>query len=169
MLCVRRAELVAYLENLKQSFRTDASNRDSRFTRNRIRNDLLPLLARDYNRSIVNALLRLGSLVGEAQSVIENVVQSAAEQCVQRAATEFCIDAVKLAAHPPHVVREVMLFAWGQQGWSLQAMGFEEWTALAEMVSAASNVPADVSVQRIFPGAITAEASSGRLRLRRDK
>ena len=45
LLAIGRAELAAYLRDCQQPFRTDASNRDVRFMRNRIRNELLPLLA----------------------------------------------------------------------------------------------------------------------------
>ena len=49
LLEVRRAELVDYLASLGQSYREDSSNLDRRFTRNRIRHDLLPQLAKDFN------------------------------------------------------------------------------------------------------------------------
>ncbi len=68
LLGIRRAELTAYLHDLGQSFRTDASNRDTRFMRNRIRGELLPLLAARYNASIVPALLRLGEVAGHSQA-----------------------------------------------------------------------------------------------------
>jgi tRNA(Ile)-lysidine synthase len=44
-----------------------ATNSDTRFTRNRLRHDLLPRLAGDFNPQVVEALVRLGRLAGEAQ------------------------------------------------------------------------------------------------------
>jgi tRNA(Ile)-lysidine synthase len=44
LLPFRRADLLVYLEQSQVAWRDDASNRDTAFTRNRIRHDLLPLL-----------------------------------------------------------------------------------------------------------------------------
>ena len=44
LLSFRRADLLAYLQERQVLWRDDASNRDTTFTRNRIRHDLLPLL-----------------------------------------------------------------------------------------------------------------------------
>ncbi len=61
LLGFRRAEIERYLADLRQPFRRDDSNSDRRFTRNRIRRELLPLLIREYNAQAVEAILRLGA------------------------------------------------------------------------------------------------------------
>lgn len=52
LLSVRRTEIETYLKGLKQLWRNDASNQDVTHTRNRVRHQLLPVLARDFNPSI---------------------------------------------------------------------------------------------------------------------
>jgi tRNA(Ile)-lysidine synthase len=47
LLTVRRTDVLAFLGELGQRYRDDASNLDPRFTRNRLRHELLPLLARE--------------------------------------------------------------------------------------------------------------------------
>ena len=84
LLGIGRAELAAYLRDRRQAFRTDASNRDLRFARNRIRNELLPLLLAHYNPAVVDALLRLGELAGESQSLIDAMVRDVAQRCLRR-------------------------------------------------------------------------------------
>src|SRR6516165_2210826 len=59
LLNTTRAEVLSYLKDIRQSFCTDASNTDLSFTRNRIRQELLPALARDFNPEIVSVLCRL--------------------------------------------------------------------------------------------------------------
>jgi tRNA(Ile)-lysidine synthase len=66
LLQVRRAELVEYLKGLGQSWRTDSSNADEAFTRNRIRHHLLPLL-REYNPAIDGMLANTAELARDEE------------------------------------------------------------------------------------------------------
>ena len=59
LLTCTKADAVAYCQELGKEFRDDPGNYLPRFTRNRIRHQLLPLLAQDYNPKIVNSLVRL--------------------------------------------------------------------------------------------------------------
>jgi tRNA(Ile)-lysidine synthase len=168
LLGVRRAELTAYLHDLGQPLRTDASNRDVRFTRNRIRAELLPLLATNYNRAIVDALLQLGRLAGESQALIDEIVERTVEQCVRFAAAgNVLLDTTSLAAQPPHLVREVLLCVWRRQGWPLAAMGYAQWNELAAMIASANGQSPHGTTKRMFPGAILVEVCDDQLSMTR--
>ena len=67
LLGVRRAELEEYLRGRGQSWRTDSSNADERFTRNRVRHKLLPTL-REYNPAIDTALANMATLAREDEA-----------------------------------------------------------------------------------------------------
>jgi len=67
LLGVRRADLLAFLESRNQTWRTDSSNADQAFTRNRIRHSVLPLL-REYNPAIDQALANLAELAREDEA-----------------------------------------------------------------------------------------------------
>jgi len=56
LLGVRRAELEAYLRDLVQSWREDSTNQDLRYTRNRIRHEILPSLEKHVNPAMREAL-----------------------------------------------------------------------------------------------------------------
>ena len=71
LLDVSRAEVLDFLTALGQPFREDASNAERRFTRNRLRHDLLPQLERDYGGGVADSLLRLAAVAGDAQAAIE--------------------------------------------------------------------------------------------------
>ena len=167
LLGIRRAELAKYLGDLQQTFRTDASNRDARFTRNRIRNELLPLLTTHYNATIIAALLRLGTLAGESQALVNELVSEVIQRCLRGGGRqgEVRLDRIVLAAQSRHLVREVLMEVWRRQGWPLAAMGFSEWESLAAMISAVVGQPADALSKRIFPGAVVAEVRADELRL----
>ncbi len=62
LLEVSRGEIRDYLRGLGQPCREDASNADLTRTRARIRHDLLPRLAAEYNPKVAEALVRLGKL-----------------------------------------------------------------------------------------------------------
>ena len=60
-LGVRRAEIESWLRSLGQSWREDATNADTAFTRNRLRHELLPVLA-GYNPQIYSQLANLATI-----------------------------------------------------------------------------------------------------------
>ena len=59
LLAVTKAETTAYCRALGQDFRTDSENESPKFARNRIRHDLLPKLASEYNPRVIESLIRL--------------------------------------------------------------------------------------------------------------
>ena len=62
LLCVRRRELQRYLDELNQPWREDATNWELKFTRNRIRHKLLPVLESDFNPAIAEGLGELAEI-----------------------------------------------------------------------------------------------------------
>jgi len=62
LLALRRSEILDYLAEIGQTSRVDTSNLGGKFTRGRLRNELLPLLRRYYNRAVDGALLRLADI-----------------------------------------------------------------------------------------------------------
>jgi tRNA(Ile)-lysidine synthase len=62
-----RAEVENYLNSRGIPWREDATNLDLSFARNRIRHELLPQLARDWNPKITNALANLADLAQEEE------------------------------------------------------------------------------------------------------
>jgi tRNA(Ile)-lysidine synthase len=67
LLRVRRGELEDYLRGRGQAWRTDSSNADEAFTRNRVRHALLPML-REYNPAVDTALANLAELAREDEA-----------------------------------------------------------------------------------------------------
>ena len=166
LLEVRRTELVAYLDDLGQPYRVDSSNQDTRLTRNRIRHELLPQLARQFNPGVIDALLRLGRLAGEAQAVVEAVVDGLCQRCVVCESPQAVrIDAAALADQPRYAIRELLMTIWRRQGWPMQAMGFAQWDLLAELASGCRGASPELPSKRMFPGSVLAEPGEGRLRL----
>jgi tRNA(Ile)-lysidine synthase len=152
LLDVRREEVLDYLASLAQPFRCDASNLDTRFTRARIRRELLPHLREAYNPQVDRALLRLARFAGEVQSVIDVRVESLADSVVHADSRELRIDCAGLAAVSPYLLREFCIWIWRSRGWPQQAMSFDRWDELAALMRQQIPNPG----KRDFPGGITA-------------
>ena len=167
MLALWRSDVLAYLTSIGQDYRTDASNVDARFTRNRLRQELLPVLRERFNNDVDAALLRLATQADEAQQVLENLAAGIARECVAidfdpqptaatrelRPARRVRIDGGRLVEQPAIIVREVCKAAWRKAHWPQQSMGFHEWRLLASLASGAcpttnANLPANIGARR---------------------
>jgi tRNA(Ile)-lysidine synthase len=159
MLDLRRSDVLDYLRELEQPYRDDSSNVDLAYTRNRVRHDLLPKLAADYNPRIVEVLANLATQAEDVREALRPAVEALSQQSAVRVGNgAFELDVEALRTAPVHVVREVLVAAWTAAGLPLQAMGFAEWNALAEL--ALGEPPA----KRMFPGRVTVEAGDRTLR-----
>jgi tRNA(Ile)-lysidine synthase len=161
MLNVRRCEVLAYLKTIEQSYRTDATNECRDFTRNRLRHELLPLLREQYQFDVDGSLLRLASIAGDAQSLIEEQARELLDRCVlpPKSTTDaaICLDVCPLQNQHHHLVREMFVTLWRQQNWPLQAMGFEQWDAVADLAQATA-APDLLPARKItLPGNVTVE------------
>jgi tRNA(Ile)-lysidine synthase len=72
LLKFRRAELRAYLRERRQTWREDATNRDSKRTRARIRLKIMPTLEKHFQPAVVEHLCRLADLAREDQAWLES-------------------------------------------------------------------------------------------------
>jgi tRNA(Ile)-lysidine synthase len=72
LLAFRRAELRTYLRARHQSWREDATNRDTKRTRARIRLKLVPFLEKQFQRAVVEHLCQLADLAREDNAWLES-------------------------------------------------------------------------------------------------
>ena len=164
LLNVSRREVLEYLAAIGQVYREDHTNAELRFTRNRIRHELMPYLSANYNAGVVDAITRLASLAGEAQEVVAGLADNLADRSIAAERPgEATVDCDVLASAPRFLVRELLIAVWRRQGWALQAMGFERWEELAEL-ALARQLPADVW-KKVFPGSVSAARDGRVLRL----
>jgi tRNA(Ile)-lysidine synthase len=108
LLGLRREEIEAYLRAKGLEFRTDASNLDRRFLRNRVRLDLLPELEKNYEPRIVEHLAVLASLLKEEDQLLAGIVRGLADQFMTRRGKETSLDVRTLSLLPPALARRVV-------------------------------------------------------------
>ncbi len=135
LLPATRADILAYLHELGQPYREDATNNDLRYTRNRIRHDLLPLLAERYNPAIVRVLASLAEQAEETYRIEEAAALALlAEAELPRAGELLIFDRQRLRTAPRHRVREMFRLIWMREDWPLSGMDHAAWERVACVV-----------------------------------
>jgi tRNA(Ile)-lysidine synthase len=135
LLRVSRREVRDYLTALGQPFREDASNADLSRTRARIRNDLLPKLAAEFNPHVALALVRLGSLASALERAIEaDLCTLERSAVITRASDCVVLKHAFLQSIPAFQRAEVLRRVWTRAGWPEGSMSARRWRRLAALV-----------------------------------
>ncbi len=152
LLRVERGDVLRYLHEIGQDSREDRSNRDVRFTRNRIRSELLPLLAAHYNPAMVSVLGRLAQQANEAHHFEETeALRLLREAELPRAGPLLVFDAARLESASPLLVRILFRLVWAREGWPTGRMDFAAWERLAGLVfhgTRGGDFPAGIKARR---------------------
>jgi tRNA(Ile)-lysidine synthase len=109
LISCTRTEILAYLSAHGLPYRTDLSNEDTRYLRNKVRHELLPCLARDYNPKVRAALIRLS----ESMRCENDFLNAAAEKAFAECGAEEGIERRTFGGlHPALQRRIVLILAW---------------------------------------------------------
>jgi tRNA(Ile)-lysidine synthase len=100
LLDLSRPELEEWLGERGLAFRLDASNQDERFTRNRIRHQVLPALTAAVSPRVLEALARAARLAADEDEFLEEAVTQAARTVVLSEGAESRADLAGLLALP---------------------------------------------------------------------
>jgi tRNA(Ile)-lysidine synthase len=74
LLAVRHRELEQYLIEIGQAWREDSTNTDDKFTRNRVRKLVVPLLEQEFNPAVAGGLAELAEIARGEEDYWENEV-----------------------------------------------------------------------------------------------
>jgi len=77
---IRRREIEAFLRQKKIKVRIDSSNLGDIYFRNKIRNKLLPLLEKDYNKNIKGVLSNMAESTGYDYEYLQKIAQAAVKR-----------------------------------------------------------------------------------------
>ena len=152
LLSVRRTAIVSYLESHGKIFREDKTNIENQFTRNRIRNKLLPILRKEFNPQVDEAVCRLATLAAEHEFVVSELLEELTRTArVEESPNQIILDAVSLQHYSTSVFREMLISIWKRKKFPQREMDYRLWSALAELFRSANNQRLDL------PGGISAE------------
>jgi tRNA(Ile)-lysidine synthase len=142
LLGVSHRAILAYLEFLGQPFRTDQTNADLARTRARIRHDLLPKLAAEYNPNAARALVRLGALAASSQRAIEVNVNALVQDAVlAETPARVLFNRHSLRTAPQSLRTEVLRRVWQRAGWPEAGMSARRWNRLARLFDDDEEIP----------------------------
>jgi tRNA(Ile)-lysidine synthase len=100
LLQIRRADLRAYLRDKKQTWREDATNRDTSKMRARIRAKLLPLLQKKFQPAVVEHLAALAELAREDEAHLNFATEVRAMVSIERHENTASISVLDLLRLP---------------------------------------------------------------------
>jgi tRNA(Ile)-lysidine synthase len=107
LLGIRRAALRAYLKTARQTWREDATNRDTTKLRARIRKKLIPLLEKQFQPATVKHLAALAEFAREDDIFLEAAAQSRCGLATKRSKTCTIIPARELLG-PSSICRRMV-------------------------------------------------------------
>lgn len=174
MLCVSRSEILAYLTERQQSFRVDPSNESLDYTRNRIRNELLPTLRSFSNsESLDRRLLQARELIAEEHAVfveladrwLAKIGHASEENTVASKSSHFSVPLPMCRNEPWPVVRQALVMIWHRMGWPLREMNHQHWRKMQKIIELASQTNHPKRLE--LPGPIAVTCRKGELRIER--
>jgi tRNA(Ile)-lysidine synthase len=134
LLGIRRRELEQYLVDLKQPWREDSTNADSKFTRNRVRRLVLPVLEREFNPAVLEGLSELAEIARDEEDYWENEISGWLGTVVQ----------------------------WSQPEWTRGLPGFEGSQALVQIQASRPALSPELTERLEQPGPAVMNASVSR-------
>jgi tRNA(Ile)-lysidine synthase len=133
LLSLSRREIREYLDSAGQQYQEDATNSDMSRTRARIRHDLLPKLAREYNPKVADALVRLAKHAGRHYFGLKRSLVGVEPRVILSTARDrLVLDREALLSLPPETQTELIREAWTRLGWPEGLMGAKQWSLLTE-------------------------------------
>ena len=152
LLSVRRKQLLIYLESISKNFRLDKTNTENQFTRNRIRNRLLPMLRKEFNPQIDEAVCRLATLATEHETVLSELLDGLIETVLlEQLPDRVVLDVVPLEQYSEPVIRTLLIRVWKRQHFPMREMDYGQWTALANLLHTPDkrlDFPCGISAER---------------------
>ena len=134
LLEVSRREIEDYLGEIGQASRADSSNADSKYTRNFLRNELIPTLKARFSDTVDESISRLGIQAQEVDLYLLAQTRQLNPAIVQRTENMLVVDCGKIQGCEPLIVRRWLTQIWIQQEWPRQAMSYQWWQTISESI-----------------------------------
>ena len=132
-----RQEIEAFLTFMALEPRHDSTNTDTRYFRNRIRHELIPQLARDYNPNIKTGLSRTADVLGAESEYLDTAARKAFETCrIQGTHKNIVLDRVKFRQYHIALQRRMLRQSVFEMLGDMSDLYFAHCEAMLNLVAA---------------------------------
>lgn len=155
LLGLWRLDVVAYLQSIKAIFREDESNKDTRFVRNRIRHELIPLLQESFNPRVRQALVQLATQAQDDDAYLQAAAARQWKRTVKPLGkNRLAIRLSQLRRHPVALQRQLIRRAIRLVKGDLRSFEFRHWLEVQELIYSRPNasvvhLPGGIAVTRV--------------------
>ncbi len=161
LIGVRKSEILSFLRRSGQPFFQDPSNLKDVYTRNRVRNHLIPWVEKNLNPQIKQGLSDLSEICAETQDLLDALSTAALKKCLRKnSARELRLDAARLKRLHPAVCSEVISRALGLISGGRARFGSPHISAVRGLLESTGRRP-----ETHLPGPVTAVREKGALRI----
>ena len=165
LLTVYRSTILSWLQSHDIPYRNDSSNRDSKYTRNKIRNELIPVLdflaGPDWKERIASLMDSNAVEHERINSQAEKLLASSIWNKQPDGSVEMIVSDLTAVDWP--ALREFFVGLWHLQNWPLREMSKRHWRHIEEMLNRSSSNPHPMRVD--LPGHLRLEIRRGKLRI----
>jgi tRNA(Ile)-lysidine synthase len=133
LLFIEREEIEFYLLSKGESFRLDESNQDPAFLRNRVRNELLPYLQKNFEPNIVQRIGQLTSLLRDEDSLLDALTLDISKGVLVMRKGHLALDVVSLAGLPRAFQRRMVRAFLGEIKKNLRNISFEDVESILDL------------------------------------
>lgn len=156
MLTVDRQMVVDCLRQLGQTYCHDHTNDEDFWSRNWLRNQLLPLIRKRYPHAD-SAILRASELISQQNGDLERLAQHFIDQSVQLISNGLSFRKSPPEADvPASVFVSAVTILWDQMQWGRGNMSRRHWEDLWNLYCASKQSPDDSFVSINLPGGLRA-------------
>src|SRR5206468_6732170 len=150
-----RDEVEAYLEEHNQPWRTDSSNFDLRFARNRLRHAVIPELESRFNPNLIQTLARTVEILEAEDGWMRTQVARWLTDNGTTQEEDFAIPAAELQFLPGGLVRRILRTSLRRSGSDLRDVSFDHIEAVRGLLAAGKSgkfveIPGGLQVAREF-------------------
>jgi tRNA(Ile)-lysidine synthase len=128
LLPFTREEIEAYAKKNNLTWREDSSNLQTKYLRNKLRHDLIPIL-KDLNQNFMNTFARTLDNLRGSEQIIKDRIESIADEIEESQGDihQFNISKIKKLSNPKAYLFEI-----------LKGYGFKDWKEIVSLLDAQS-------------------------------
>jgi len=136
LLNIYRREIESFLKEKKIRVRTDSSNADNKFLRNKVRLELIPLLEENYNQNIKQVLINTADILKEDNEYLEEITEKFYSQAVLCQNNEDVqLDIRKVQNYPLAIQRRVVRYGIKKLTGTLRQITYQHWNEVLKLLN----------------------------------